>query len=250
MNSNNIKADVLGWCLITGAILSYIPQYYKLYKKKDCSGISLINVFLGCLSCYFNTVGFILINKSKFECDEYDYYCIHKDLPLFQMINVWICMNILFIMVHYYSYQHKQIMNNNVTYEYSIKLYRTYVFVMIVYSILTLLLYVYVHNTTFMKYYANITNIISSITSIFMWIPQIKETYRLKKANSLSLISIGIHAIGCVATIVYQMYYIHQQVWVILPYLIGGFLELVIIAICLYYINYKPYDNVLHLLKI
>jgi uncharacterized protein with PQ loop repeat len=245
MNSSNIDADILGWSLTVGAIISYIPQYYKLYKNKECIGLSLINIFLGCMSCYFNAVGYILINKSNFKCDEYDYYCVHQDLPLTQMVNLWICMNVLFSMYFYYAYkkrnrdiltnlQHNTITNYAEVYTRTKKFVFWYFVIMFIHIIITLIFNGSIYNNTFWKYYANGSNIISSIFSICMWIPQIMETHRLKKARSLSLISVGIHSIGCMFTVIYQMYYINQQVWVVLPYLIGGFLEMVIIGICFY----------------
>ena len=38
--NHNVISNIVVYTLIFGTILSYIPQYYRMYKKKTVKGIS------------------------------------------------------------------------------------------------------------------------------------------------------------------------------------------------------------------
>ena len=76
-----------------------------------------------------------------------------------------------------------------------------------------------------------------------MWLPQIYTTYKLKTNHSLSLIALGIHAIGCLTTVIYQTVFLTQPVWVIMSYIVGFISETSIILICLYYKKQNKIKN-------
>jgi len=87
----------------------------------------------------------------------------------------------------------------------------------------------YKNNTLY--YYGQTMNIIASITSISMWIPQIIKSCKLREPGSLSIIALAIHAIGCIITFVYQVFMSNQSFFIGFPYLIGAILETSVILL-------------------
>ena len=87
----------------------------------------------------------------------------------------------------------------------------------------------YKNNTLY--YYGQTMNIIASITSVSMWIPQIIKSWKLREPGSLSIIALAIHAIGCVITFVYQVFMSDQSFLIGFPYLIGAILETSVIVL-------------------
>ena len=57
--SYNIIENILVWSLITGTLLSYVPQYYKIYQNKTPMGLSESTIVCGIYSCVFNVLGTI-----------------------------------------------------------------------------------------------------------------------------------------------------------------------------------------------
>ena len=68
-----------------------------------------------------------------------------------------------------------------------------------------------------------------------MWIPQILKSIRLKGSRNLSLLTLTIHAAGCVLTVIYQVGFENQSILVGLPFIAGAILEMTIVFICLHY---------------
>ena len=92
-------------------------------------------------------------------------------------------------------------------------------------------------NSNILYYSGQIFNILASILSVAMWIPQLYTSYKIKKEGSLSLIALFIHCIGCILTVIYQVILSKQDFTVGLPYLLGAILELFVIIVCMYYKN-------------
>ena len=53
------------WILILGTLISYTPQYYKIYKNKNTHGISESMLIFGIYSSYLNVLG--TIQENLFE---------------------------------------------------------------------------------------------------------------------------------------------------------------------------------------
>ena len=80
-----------------------------------------------------------------------------------------------------------------------------------------------------------VLNIISSICSAVMWFPQIYKTYQLQTDYSLSILALSIHSFGCFVTVIYQIGFANQGLYVVLSYIIGGISEGAVVCMVLYY---------------
>ena len=87
-------------------------------------------------------------------------------------------------------------------------------------------------------------SILSSVFCI-VWIPQIMTTYNNKEEGSLSLLSVFIHAMGCLITIIYQTLTNNAMFWVITSYIISFITENGLVIMCLYYKRIKKRDSLL-----
>ena len=99
-----------------------------------------------------------------------------------------------------------------------------------------------IFNYNFNNNSGKILNIFSTIFSLIMWLPQIYKTYKLRDNQTLSLIALLIHSIGCLITIIYQSFIIMQPIWIILCYIVGFLSESSILIMSLYF-KYQLDDN-------
>jgi|APSaa5957512535_1039671.scaffolds.fasta_scaffold16804_2 uncharacterized protein with PQ loop repeat len=233
----NPWAVSIGIILIVGTIGSYIPQMVILYNKKSVIGISQEMLFMGCLSSMFNLIGLIANNNF-----------IEYLLPISQMFMPWICITIVYTQYIHYSIKNRfdgckdnterfLVDKENITWQESDynktkKLYPIYITVLS--ATITVWIMTYSLNGS-LPILSNFLNIIATITGIIMWIPQILKSIRLKGSRNLSLLTLTIHAAGCVLTVIYQVGFENQSILVGLPFIAGAILEMTIVFICLHY---------------
>lgn len=223
---------ITGIGLIVGTFLSYLIQYIKLYKNKNNDGISYFMLVLGCISSMTNFVGLTSVET---------YYKNVLVLPLIQIMTPWICIFIFYSMFLYYSrknYKIKYFTESLLIYTkpFDYNEYKKHKYVFFSYILFTISLWFlfYVFKNKYnanLYYYGQSMNIIASITSIIMWMPQIIESYKLREPKSLSILALAIHSLGCFITFVYQVFMNNQTILVGFPYLLGGLLEVCVILL-------------------
>ena len=211
-----ILNEILGWIIIIGTFVTYGFQYKKLYDNKSVIGINDNMLLLGCASSMLNLLGIIASNIDNFNNGNLYF----KLLPIIQLFSPWLCLQINYHL--YYIYE------QNVSKRIKYKLFNLLLalFVLPIYP----LIIISSKNNHIMV--SNIFNILSGILSVAMWIPQIKTTYRDKQAGTLSLLSIGCHAIGCLMVIIFQL--LEKEAFsTIIPYIIALLCESWIVYYCL-----------------
>jgi len=233
----NPWAVTIGIVLIVGTIGSYIPQMVILYKKKSVIGISHEMLFMGCLSSMFNLIGLMIDNNfTKYL------------MPITQMFMPWICITIVYTQYIHYSIVNRfegckdnterfLVDKENITwqeedYNKTKKLYPIYITTTLATIIVWIMTYTLGGNLTLLS---NFLNIIATIAGIVMWFPQIIKSIKLKGSRNLSLLTLTIHAAGCVLTVIYQVGLENQSILVGLPFVAGAILETSIVCICLHY---------------
>lgn len=234
---NLIINNIFGWVLILGTIISYSPQYIKLYQIKSSKGISEWMLIFGGLSCLFNVIASIEVNRKNISYCNDNKNCYELLLPIAQLISPWITGLIFYAMyIFYYDEEnpHKVKFNSQI-----FILLNLFVF-----------LITFIVNFTSNQYNSDYSisvaySILSSIFCIVMWIPQIMTTYKNKEEGSLSLLSVFIHAMGCLITIIYQTLTNNAMFWVITSYIISFITENGLVIMCLYYKRIKKRDSLL-----
>ena len=213
--------QILGWIIILGTFITYGFQYKKLYDIKNVEGINDNMLLLGCTSSVFNLMGIIISNLSQ-NIDKSLYFTL---LPIIQIFSPWFCLQINYLMYYIYenrNYHRKKFIFFNIS---------IFLLLFIVFPIVAVELY---NNYGILS---DSLNILSAILSILMWIPQIITTFKEKKEGSLSLLSLGFHAVGCLLVIIFQLS--EKQIFsTIFPYIVALSCESWLVIYCLY-IKYK-----------
>tara|TARA_B100001093_G_C26788387_1_gene997788 strand:- start:611 stop:1417 length:807 start_codon:yes stop_codon:yes gene_type:complete len=254
LNGKDIIEIILVWGLILGTLLSYVPQYYRIYKIKTVKGISESMLIFGIFSSYTNVLGSVQENlKNIVQCRGYD--CYNFYIPITQLFSPFLCAIVFYAFyLYYYIYSlNSDLIEKLYNKEYYLKnnapIKRAWfnLFLGISIVLYTVLVCVY-QDYNFNDNSGKSLNILSTVLSLIMWLPQIHTTYVLKNNHSLSLIALSIHALGCLITVIYQSVFIHQPLWVILCYIVGFISETTIVLMCLYYKKQKNKDrkDILH----
>lgn len=234
--------NLLVWGLITGTLLSYLPQYIKIYKNSNARGISETSIVFGIYSCMFNILGTIQEDYKNISKCSINKDCYDTIMPIIQLTAPGLCIVILYIFFVYFSksnettplLQHNRHICKSVYKRSKIHL-----------TINLLLIAAFVLTSNNLNYNSiqrigKIYNLISVVFSLIMWLPQIYTTFQIKNDYSLSLLALSIHSIGCFITVIYQYFIVHQSILVILNYLVGGLCEAFIVCIVFYFRrNYK-----------
>jgi uncharacterized protein with PQ loop repeat len=225
----SVLGDILGWLLIIGGFISYYFQIYKLYIRKNTQGLNLNMIIFGALGSYFNLLGIIGLNIKHLLHTCQGYQCVSDCLPIIQMFSPWICYEIIYLL--YYKY------TENISKFVFIGIHINYVIFISLTMILSL------NNNQLLTQLSIFYNVLASILSIIMWIPQIITTIKDKQEGTLSLWSIGTHAIGCIMVIIYQCGFEKQNFTNVISYLFSLIFEIFIVMYCLYYKKYTDNRN-------
>lgn len=235
-----ILSNLLLWGLIIGTFVSSIPQFYRIHKNKNNTGISEKMVIMGVLSCTFTFLGMLNSNKTEIftECNTTNYKCYLLLAGLFQLLSPEICYVIIYVLFYYYTENEVSINPLfQITSKKNKKIKNNFIF----FNVFNLSFYVsgilllFICNQKINYIFALVNSILGSIFGVAMWFPQIYKTYLMKGNYTLSVPSLAIHALGCFITVVFQTLFDHQGWLVIIPFLVGGFLEIVVIIMCVYY---------------
>ena len=247
--SLSVLGNVMVWGLILGTLLSYTPQYYKIYKSRTTKGVSEKSIIFGVYSCLFNVLGTIQQDYKSIHNCRINHNCYETWIPIAQLFSPFFCMVMLYwFYLSYVSGEYSLVALQGQddfvlveTYLKRLAIYRRgRQNLMISTAITTISLIINTVGTDFsIKLCGELFNIISAILSVVMWIPQIVKTYELKSAHALSLIALSIHSFGCFVTIFYQSFIMKQNFLVISNYFIGGICEGSIVLMALYYKRQK-----------
>jgi len=215
----------VGWILIAGTTVSYIPQYVKLYRRRETRGISQIMLIMGVLSGWYNFTAAVQLSLPHLR-EELSIYTV---TPLLQILSPFVCFLILYSQyVHYLRAEQREYITENLHWSKSVVIVSCLIFLgMILFSCINLT------PGADGRIFGMIMNIVSGLMSVGMWIPQIISSSKEKEAKSLSLWSLGIHAAGCFIVVIYQAILSPQSPWDVIPFALSGVLEIVIIVICL-----------------
>ena len=243
-NQLNSRAGVgVGLFIIFIILLSYIPQYYKIFNKKSNIGISNYYIFLYNIANFTNFYGTLLINFKLVNC------CLHLSssdcmnllIPIFQMFIPWIGVFILYIFFLIYDDSHNLVNKNILLFI----IFNTF-FIFILGIIGMCFLLKYHHYQENVKQFGDTLNIISSITCILCIFPQILTTYKNKNIGNLSLITLGIQTPGSFIVFIYQVFIINAPISIGIPYLFSFILQLILLLECIYFLKFYKHDPLIY----
>jgi uncharacterized protein with PQ loop repeat len=221
-----------GIILSLGTIISFIPQYYKIITNGNVKGISHWTQGLNNISSFCAFFGAFMLDYYLFKCCYSNGGCGYLLIPFIQLFMNWICplINYLIYMNYFKAKNTKEIY----------KVYGFFAFYVIIFLICSTLTSIVLtakwyswqsHATIF----GNILNVLSTVVTAFVWIPQILETYRSKDVGSLSLISLGIQTPGSFTIFIYQVAITKSSWYIGIPYLVASIFQGIVLSLGIMY---------------
>jgi len=236
----NIFSIIVGFSMITASIVTYGIQYYKIIKKESIKGINLYMIFMGVISNYLTSLSYLHSNLHDMKNN----FAITLDIvQLFIIDFIYI---LYFTIYLYYTYNNCIILQNlqqltserynNI--EKSLKKYKITILLYIsswVFIIIFAIVSIFINlqdNSKMNNNYIISTNVLSTILSSIMWIPQLIESYRYTYVKtSLSSTFMFLNILGILIIIIYQYIINKQNILLIIQYFITIILQICVLLV-------------------
>jgi uncharacterized protein with PQ loop repeat len=218
-----------------GIIISYIPQYRRIYLKRSSEGLSTQFLLLGSSSSIFTFTNIILISTKARNC------CYSGELTRFNCLNSLLnliqigiqCTCAVLILVFVLLLTKDSIKQDKHEYSRIVKVGKL-VSIHVVLSIIQIMIGLYFGKKVLYTI-ANINGILSALLTIIKYVPQIWTTYNLKHPGTLSIGMMCIQTPGgfvFTATLFFTKGS-HWSSWV--SYFVAAMLQGFLLSLCIYY---------------
>lgn len=230
--------------LITGGIfVSYLPQYFRIYKKKTSEGLSVNFLLLGSCSLIFTFTNIILISSRARYCCRVGaltfFNCVNSQLNLIQIGLQCTCAIMILVLVIIWT-------KNSVKQdkeEYA-RILRVGQFV-VLHAVLSIaqILVAFGTQRSVLLVLAQFNGLMSTLLTVVKYVPQIMTTYRLKHPGTLSIGMMCIQTPGgfvFTATLFFTKG-LHWSSW--MSYFVAATLQGTLLILCIYYEYYSGYQD-------
>ncbi len=242
---------IIGTLILLGIIVSFVPQYRKIYATKSSEGISSYFMFVATFSTFASFLNSMIFYRDVFkDCINNsinDKKCYSEILGFVQIGCLWLCLMIQYILFIIYlkkpdvDFLLVSKPRNVAGDKNTVRIFIAHNFLIIILFGITVLLLSIDHNV---EVYARLMGLLSMIGGIIQYIPQIYKTFKYKIIGSLSLGAMMMQVPGSyiwVGFLISQSS-AHYSTWV--PYLVSATLQLILFLICLWikYVYKAPFD--------
>ncbi|KAK6456136.1 mannosyltransferase [Scheffersomyces xylosifermentans] len=222
--------------LITfGIVISYLPQYHRIYVKRTSEGLSTNFLLLGSCSSIFTLTNIILVSsKARYCCSSgalNTFNCINSQLNLIQIGLQCTCAILILVFVLILTKdslkQDKHEYGRIVTVAKFVSLHGIVSLVQIVVGLWS--------SKSVLYSIASINGLLSTLLTVIKYVPQIYTTYLLKHPGTLSIGMMCIQTPGgfvFTATLFFTKGS-HWSSWV--SYLVAASLQGLLLILCIYY---------------
>lgn len=222
--------------LITvGIIISYLPQYRRIYIKRTSEGLSTNFLLLGSSSSIFTVTNIILVSSRARHCCYVGalsfFDCVNSQLNLFQIGTQCTCAILILVFVLMLTrYSIKQDKEEYVRIVKVGKLVGLHAVVSMIQIAIG-----FIGRPKVLTTIANINGLLSALLTMMKYVPQIHTTYKLKHPGTLS---IGMMCIQTPGGFVFTMTLFftkgsHWSSWV--SYCVAAVLQGTLLGLCIYY---------------
>eukprot|EP01120_Amphizonella_sp_Union-15-10_P002721 TRINITY_DN13021_c0_g1_i1.p1 TRINITY_DN13021_c0_g1~~TRINITY_DN13021_c0_g1_i1.p1 ORF type:complete len:292 (-),score=1.63 TRINITY_DN13021_c0_g1_i1:99-974(-) len=240
-NENALQIS-LGAFLIVGTFISYVPQGISIFRNKSSEGVSFFSLALGFLSGFLSLLNLCMLDwfSSLTCCSQIQLSlgnCLVLNLSIMQLCVGPICFCTLYILFLVYfpkTVQPETIFKGRDYLVALIVFMLLFVIFLVLVGVALLLYFIEGVSSKHMALYADACGIASSIITLFIWMPQIWTTFKLKDAGSLSIPMLALQILGAGLVVYFQIGYgSGYTTWG--PYVVNAIEELVLIIMCLVY---------------
>lgn len=222
--------------LITGGIfVSYLPQYYRIYKKQTSEGLSVSFLLLGsCLSIFTFTNIIMISSRARYCCRIGAltlFNCLNSQLNLIQIGLQCTCAIMILVLVIVFT--RGSLKQDRDEFKRIIHVGRLVLLHGI--ALVIQIIVAFTTNRSILLYLAQLNGLMSTLLTVIKYVPQIVTTYNLKHPGTLSIGMMCIQTPGgfvFTATLFFTKGS-HWSSWV--SYLVAALLQGTLLLLCIYY---------------
>lgn len=222
--------------LITGGIfVSYLPQYFRIYKKQTSEGLSVSFLLLGsCLSIFTFTNIIMISSRARYCCRIGAltlFNCINSQLNLIQIGLQCTCAIMILVLVIVFT--RGSLKQDREEYKRIIHVGRLVLIHGV--ALVIQIIIAFTTNRSVLLSLAQINGLMSTLLTVIKYVPQIVTTYKLKHPGTLSIGMMCIQTPGgfiFTATLFFTKGS-HWSSWV--SYLVAALLQGTLLLLCIYY---------------
>ncbi|GEQ67057.1 hypothetical protein JCM33374_g720 [Metschnikowia sp. JCM 33374] len=226
---------VLSLLITAGIFVSYLPQYFRIFKKKTSEGLSVNFLLLGSCSSIFTFTNIILISARARYCCRTGaltfFNCINSQLNLIQIGLQCTCAIMILVLVIICTKdsikQDKEEFSRILKVSHFVVLHAGLSVIQIIIAFLT--------NRSILLSVAQFNGLMSTILTVVKYVPQILTTFHLKHPGTLSIGMMCIQTPGgflFTATLFFTKGS-HWSSW--MSYFVAALLQGTLLALCIYY---------------
>ncbi|OBA23394.1 hypothetical protein METBIDRAFT_37569 [Metschnikowia bicuspidata var. bicuspidata NRRL YB-4993] len=234
---------VISVLITAGIFVSYLPQYFRIYKKKTSEGLSVSFLLLGSCSLIFTFTNIIMISsRARFCCRSGAltlFNCINSQLNLIQIGLQCTCAIMILVFVIVWTRgsmkQDKEEFSRILRVSYLVMLHAALSATQIVIAFST--------SRSVLLALAQFNGLMSTLLTVIKYVPQILTTYRLKHPGTLSIGMMCIQTPGgfiFTATLFFTKGS-HWSSW--MSYLVAALLQGTLLALCIFYEHNSGYED-------
>lgn len=238
-SAETLVNQIVGISLGVGGLLSYIPQYWSIFRRGSHKGLSQLTLYTLNLSGAFLVMNALILNWPSFQC----YWacpawsCTTHLLPVYQIVINWLVVMPLYALFLYYKVRLSEASClSNSAY------LLTYMIVVLV-AVSVAFAAKLKHREQVLEIMAHILGALSTILCCVMWLPQIVKLLQTQEAGSLSLAMFLIQTPGSFVIVIFQAVLFRQAVSTWISYAVVGFSQLFITGLLLWY-KWRDYRQV------
>ncbi|KAF7512234.1 hypothetical protein GJ744_002396 [Endocarpon pusillum] len=193
--SPSITNFAVSLLIFLGILVSYLPQHYRIVRRRSSLGLSPYFVLLGTISATCQLANIAVLPRSRADaacCKEISRFACVADLLGIAQIGVqWACFSVILVLFFIYFPRSKSSILAPAK-DAEAPSPRTALAVTIacvVHGIITagISLYLILAHPEVTQVWANILGIVSAVLALIQYLPQIYTTFKLKKVASLSI---------------------------------------------------------------
>ncbi|KAG7195750.1 uncharacterized protein KQ657_002133 [Scheffersomyces spartinae] len=222
-----------------GIVVSYIPQYIRIWNRRSSEGLSTNFLLLGSSSSLFTLTNIILVSSKARHCCFIGalsvFNCLNSLISLFQIGTQSVCAVLILVFVLIWT-------GNSVLqdkHEYS-RIVKVGYFVLIhaIVSIIQVFVGLMFGGKVLLRL-AQLNGLMSTLLTFIKYVPQIHTTYKLKHPGTLSIGMMCIQTPGG-AIFTATLYFSkgsHWSSWI--SYFFAFLLQGTLLSLCIYYQYFK-----------
>ncbi|KAI8817966.1 uncharacterized protein EV422DRAFT_539466 [Fimicolochytrium jonesii] len=246
--SHDAARLAIGTFITVGMVVSYLPQFIKIFRKKSSEGLSLYFFFLGSLGMVATVANMALLQYPSIVCCRKSpqwtpLLCFENTLGFTQVAVQTACFMTCVILFYVYYPAHLKHHPDSTEPTLAYTRAKWIRRIIIAYTVtITATVVILLTRTTDAqgnsepaRYVAGVMGVGAAFTSVFQFMPQILHTWDLQAVGSLSIPMMLMQCPGSFL-VTYSLYIAPGANWTSwLPYFMSGSLQGVLLALCIFF---------------